>query len=447
MPESMGVMDNFAPSEAAALGERTEGLGKAGRVAGDGDPSFASDRVDAILERGDSWRDWPDAIAQRYSDTATQRFYQEQHFLFMLGLLSCLATIAIDYLIAPSVAQDGFVYRVLAVCPITLLGLYAASRRWTLLTKICLTAAPSAFIAVLVVLAVTAMPEDTAKYLSAMPLIVGLANIVMPFTMRGLFVFDCTLILTAIATLVLSSPFPLVAYLEYVVLLTVVAFSTLPIALRFERLRQRNFLLNLRAETTSHELRAANERLQALSDRDHLTGLANRRCFDRVFDELIEQRAHKSLATDVPPSRIAMLMIDLDHFKAFNDTYGHTSGDECLRIVGHELASIIEREDGVVARYGGEEFVATLCEETPGAVARVAEEIRQRISTMLVPVAPSGRSIVTTSIGIALSEFDGDVNRQHLIKTADAALYNAKRAGRNRVEAIELGPESAKLRA
>ena len=404
----------------------------------DAQAAIALESVDRIIERAEPVRHWPKAIRSRYQETATARFYQEQHFLFMLGLLSCLATIAVDYLIAPSVAKDGFVYRVLAVCPITLLGLFAASRRWSILTKICLTAAPSAFIAVLVVLAVDFSPEDTAKYLSAMPLIVGLANIVMPYTMRELFLFDCALILTAVAALALSAPLPLVAYLEYITLLSVVAFCTLPIALRFERLRQRNFVLNLRARITSERLLQANERLRALSERDHLTGLPNRRCFQREFDELVEARICDDSARAKPHCRIAVMMIDLDHFKAFNDTHGHQAGDECLRLVGRELGQLLDHVDGIAARYGGEEFIAAVCEETLGDVGNVAEEVRHKISTLLIPVGASGRSLVTTSIGIALAPIEGEIDRDELIKTADAALYNAKRAGRNRVKAIEV---------
>ncbi|WP_298471259.1 GGDEF domain-containing protein [uncultured Erythrobacter sp.] len=404
----------------------------------DASSEIALESVDRIIESAEPLRRWPDAIRSRYQETVTKRFYQEQHFLFMLGLLSCLATIAVDYLIAPSVARDGFVYRVLAVCPITLVGLYAASRRWTILTKICMTAAPSAFIAVLVVLAVNLPPENTAQYLTATPLIVGLANIVMPYTMRELVLFNAALIVTAATALVLGSPFPLVAYLDYLVLLTVVALSTLPIALRFERLRQRNFVLNLRSTMTSEKLLQANERLRALSERDPLTGLPNRRCFERVFEEMVEQRLWANTTDGKPQGRIAVLMIDLDHFKAFNDTHGHQAGDGCLRLVGHELGSLLDKAGGVAARYGGEEFVAAVYEEALGDIGRVAEEVRHRISTMLVPVGPSGKSIVTTSIGIALAPMDGEVNREDLIETADAALYNAKRAGRNRVKAIEI---------
>ncbi len=427
----MGAIQTISATDATPVGP-------AQASGPDAHAEIALEDMDRIIERAEPLRRWPDAIRTRYRETATKRFYQEQHFLFMLGLLSCLATIAVDYMIAPSVAHDGFVYRVLAVCPITLVGLYAASRRWTILTKICMTAAPSAFIAALVVLAVNLPPENTAQYLTATPLIVGLANIVMPFTMRELVLFNSALISTAALALIVSSPFPLVAYLDYLTLLTIVAVSTLPIALRFERLRQRNFVLNLRSRITSEKLLQANERLRALSERDHLTGLPNRRCFQREFDELVEKRKSDDAASGKTNGRVAVMMIDLDHFKAFNDTHGHQAGDECLRLVGCELAHLLDHADGIAARYGGEEFVAAVCEETLGDVGRVAEEVRHKISTLLIPVGAGGRSIVTTSIGIALAPIDGEVDRDELIKTADAALYNAKRAGRNRVKAIEV---------
>ncbi|MEL7218694.1 MAG: GGDEF domain-containing protein [Pseudomonadota bacterium] len=436
----MGAIHTISADDATVI----EPVAVTGSAKANAPADIDPERIDAVMASGEPDTHWPAPIQSLYRDEVTERIASDGHFLFLLGLLVCLATILIDVLIDPGIAKEGAVIRILAVAPITLLGLVASARRWTRITAFCVGAAPIAFASVIVHLGVHLPPEDTAKYLAAVCMLVGFANFVLPFSMRGLIIFDIGYIAIAFATNIWSGPGDPAYNLDFLVLLAIIAIATIPIAHRFEKLRQHNFLLNLRARITSHKLLEANERLTALSERDPLTGLPNRRCFQREFDELVEARLcpenPDANANATPRCRIAVLMIDLDHFKAFNDTHGHQAGDECLRLVGRELAQSLDHVDGIATRYGGEEFVAAVCEETLGDVGSVAEEVRHKISSLLIPVGASGRSIVTASIGIALASIDGDIDRDELIKTADAALYNAKRSGRNRVKAIELEP-------
>jgi diguanylate cyclase (GGDEF)-like protein len=175
-------------------------------------------------------------------------------------------------------------------------------------------------------------------------------------------------------------------------------------------------------------LRKVNAELLELSVVDSLTGLTNRRSFDAIFaaEWLRARRAE-------PP--LAVLMIDIDHFKTRNDRYGHLGGDECLRRVAKVLADRRSRPEDVVARYGGEEFVLILPRCNLADAYRIAEETRCAVAALAIPNedAPTSRT-VTVSIGVAShTPMLGDEAKE-LLAAADAALYRAKRLGRNRTE-------------
>jgi diguanylate cyclase (GGDEF)-like protein len=166
-------------------------------------------------------------------------------------------------------------------------------------------------------------------------------------------------------------------------------------------------------------LRQANERLERLSLSDDLTGVANRRAFDRALNEMWKRAARH----DLP---LSIVMLDLDHFKALNDTQGHAAGDEYLRRVARLLQQAI-RDDGddLVARWGGEEFVILLGNTDESAALAVAERMRTAVASLGI----------TASLGVAARAHEGDP--ETLIRRADLALYAAKRAGRNCVRGAE----------
>ncbi len=176
-------------------------------------------------------------------------------------------------------------------------------------------------------------------------------------------------------------------------------------------------------------LRTNLEKATAESRRDFLTGIPNRRAFDEVISELTEasERQFKDLC---------LLMIDIDHFKKFNDTWGHQTGDEVLKVVAKALGQNVRGSD-VVARYGGEEF-ALLLPGTPlnGALV-VAENVRKTIAASKLKRRDSQDELgqITVSIGVARFRIGEGDSVPFLIKRADEALYSAKKGGRNKVVA------------
>ncbi len=172
------------------------------------------------------------------------------------------------------------------------------------------------------------------------------------------------------------------------------------------------------------------EKLRTLSYVDPLTNLANRRRFDEFFlkEWLRSQRNQKSLA---------FIMIDIDNFKLFNDTYGHKQGDDCLKVIADSISSVIKRPGDMVARLGGEEFSVVLPDTTLDGVIKIAEQIRQSVAALNIPHYSSELGIVTISLGIAIHICTQCDNANQLYQQADQALYQAKQAGKNQYMVFE----------
>ncbi|WP_415715445.1 diguanylate cyclase [Maridesulfovibrio sp.] len=172
------------------------------------------------------------------------------------------------------------------------------------------------------------------------------------------------------------------------------------------------------------ELKNANRKLKLLSQMDELTGLYNRRYFD-----LSLEREWKRMQRS--KEQICLMMIDVDHFKSYNDTYGHQSGDTCLQSIAQSIRTGAGRSSDICARYGGEEFALILpSTDLPGGIA-IAENIRMHIEKKHVPHT-TDKGIVTASIGVAAITPDADTSPQQLVQLADKALYKSKQQGRNR---------------
>lgn len=172
-------------------------------------------------------------------------------------------------------------------------------------------------------------------------------------------------------------------------------------------------------------LTEANERLKNIASEDGLTGLTNRRAYDNALE-----RACAQSRRDGTP--LSLLFVDVDHFKAYNDTYGHPAGDNCLRTIGNLLRLNVRRPSDLTARYGGEEFAAILPDTPAEGAMKLAETVRQSILGLGMEHTGTRFGVVTVSIGVATMEAVGSAGPKDLTARADEALYAAKAAGRNR---------------
>jgi diguanylate cyclase (GGDEF)-like protein len=164
--------------------------------------------------------------------------------------------------------------------------------------------------------------------------------------------------------------------------------------------------------------------LRQLSIRDPLTGLYNR----RYMEETLEIETHRAERKE---TTIGVIMLDIDHFKAFNDGFGHAAGDELLRALGGLVLGHLRAGD-IACRYGGEEFVLILPEATADAAHARAEDLRQRVKTLNVQAGEKALGPVSISLGVAVFPLHAN-SRDALLAAADACLYRAKGAGRDRV--------------
>jgi diguanylate cyclase (GGDEF)-like protein/PAS domain S-box-containing protein len=179
-------------------------------------------------------------------------------------------------------------------------------------------------------------------------------------------------------------------------------------------------------KAAEEELQALNTVLKELAATDALTGVPNRRSFDIALDRECRRakRARKS---------VAVIVADVDHFKGYNDRYGHQAGDECLRRVARAMSEVVQRPGDLLARYGGEEFAVILPETDKFGAGLVAENIRRAVEAQAIPHAGATNSLITISVGVGCMSIDRDNMGPVLLQEADQALYEAKNAGRNRV--------------
>jgi diguanylate cyclase len=179
---------------------------------------------------------------------------------------------------------------------------------------------------------------------------------------------------------------------------------------------------------TVEVLERENEQLESLARTDGLTGLPNRPALDAFLSQQVHLRLRGPL-----PGHLGVIMIDIDHFKQLNDTYGHPAGDEVLRSVAAALRQAA-RESDFLARYGGEEFCLVVADATPNTLGRAGERLRAAIAAADVDLGPQGRPRVTASFGGAcLANITATDDASRLIAAADQHLYQAKETGRNRV--------------
>lgn len=185
--------------------------------------------------------------------------------------------------------------------------------------------------------------------------------------------------------------------------------------------------LEQQLESSKRELQSLQQALTMVAveaSRDPVTGLANRRCFDRTIEAIAERAKIDRLP-------FSLLMIDIDHFKRFNDRLGHLIGDSILKLVGSVLNQSA-REDDLVARFGGEEFAMVLANADLDTAVVVAERVRTKIMGREMKRRSTGENLGTITVSVGVASYRTNEDPRNLIKRADACLYEAKATGRNK---------------
>ena len=247
-------------------------------------------------------------------------------------------------------------------------------------------------------------------------------NMLLALRFRHAVLFTCwAFAITAIAILTKPSLDPMLRFAFMVQLATACLFS-LYANYRTERRRCLDYLSSLKARLDAEAAEAARKQFQDLSRTDALTGLPNRRLLSERMDEWFDQEG-----------RVAVLMIDIDHFKLFNDMLGHPAGDDCLRDVAAVFAQVSKGTDMVCARFGGEEFTLAVKDAGDLAAARLARHILQAVERLAIvhPGRSDGVGVVTVSVGVAFKPAGNSASQADIFEAADRALYEAKRRGRN----------------
>lgn len=390
------------------------------------DPDLVASVQDA-LERDTSPRCWPADLRREFQASIAERQFRDHRFLLQLGLAVLVLTAPFDLLLLPGHGTEMLALRLGLVLPLQAIGL-ALPLRFLSLQKLVTGLSVIAFSAVLLI-GLQWAPPVLAAYMAIGPmLVIGMMTPVLSWSSRSIILFLLGFA-AVVATIGIASAAPFMREPAFLALFLATGLIACFIQQRVRALLGRNFLLALQSEGRFAELAQSNARLVELSMQDPLTGLANRRrtidTFSRQYDS----------APAVGEARVAVMMIDLDHFKRFNDSWGHHAGDECLRAAAMEMRHCAGAHGGLAARFGGEEFVLVLRVDGLLQARDVAENLRTAIERIEIPHGSSGRTAsCTASIGVAVHDGQGAPELADLLKRADTALYAAKANGRNRSE-------------
>ncbi|WP_342154930.1 GGDEF domain-containing protein [Methylorubrum sp. SB2] len=183
----------------------------------------------------------------------------------------------------------------------------------------------------------------------------------------------------------------------------------------------------IRRKAAQQTMAVLNAELRQLATMDALTGLGNR----RQFDEILARECRRAARVGKP---LSLLMLDADHFKSFNDRYGHQQGDQALKLIADAMQTALRASSDTAYRIGGEEFAVVLPDTEQASAETVADRLRQAVLGQWMPHAGNPHGLVTISCGVAVLSTGSSDGAAALIAAADKALYEAKRQGRNRVQ-------------
>ncbi len=337
-----------------------------------------------------------------------------------------------DWLLVPEQFDLALRLRLFLFTPAIIVGVFVlpkfaspSLREWLLVGPGVVAAAINAW------LCMTSTDPFAGPYLVSLATIAMFSNSVVRMRFAPAVVLDASILGLYVAAALTMPPSLAPILIPGGLLLACTIVFTLYGCYCQERDDRLNWLLHLRERLLLQDLENANQQLQDASRSDMLTEVANRRHFDEHLAEVWEQVRRDG-------GEVALMMIDVDHFKAYNDRYGHPAGDACLKAVASALRRRLRGPGDLIARYGGEEFIAVLGGTSLQTVHGAAERIRRGIEGLnILHATSSTHAVVTVSIGVAtMTPSAPGASTTRLISAADEALYRAKEGGRNRVFAM-----------
>lgn len=409
-----------------------------GAVGGD-DPLMG--RINQLLEKGFPLMRFPGALEQQFLlDLAEPR---RRHFLIssLISLLIYNGFLIVDYLMTRDTFWLAVQLRIFFFTPLSVFFIYLIWRK----RGIFIHSMPPASLEVIVVSSGLIAAASLAFILSethsvfkfyyhvGFVVVILYGNIVQRLRFWYAVVFSASVLGIHVAGILLLGPFPERLLWPILSIISSAVVFSLTANYVMERDERKRYLLTMRERGVVRELTRTHERLRELSRVDSLTGLYNRRHFQEVLERVWERAQFDG-------GHLSILMVDVDHFKKFNDRYGHPAGDECLAQIAKVLQQTLRRPDDMVARYGGEEFIALLPQTEASYAVVVADRIRAAVEALHMRHESSTSShFVTVSVGVASCRADFLLKSSALIAAADQALYQAKHEGRNRVCTQDVG--------
>ncbi|MGI4756520.1 MAG: GGDEF domain-containing protein, partial [Janthinobacterium lividum] len=322
----------------------------------------------------------------------------------------------------------GLIFRVAVFTPLVVACLFFLRRPFGALLQCLSATVPLLFNTVFVTLLARVTPQPFAdRYLlgAAVGIMAQTLLVPIPFLFSTAALVGATGLLAMVSLMHLGRGFFPPVTPDLVFFVSGVGVCFLYQRYKLEQSTRKDYLLSESKHLHMQEVLSANAHLERLSSLDSLTGVFNRRYLDAALIRLWNVAKENE-------RWIAVLIVDIDHFKRVNDTHGHQHGDFCLEHVAQVLQVSIRAGVDTVARYGGEEFVALLPDADGNLAEEIASRIRQQVEGLCL--SSSAKCVVTVSIGIAaLRGGQSELTLPDFIATADSALYQAKRSGRNRV--------------
>jgi diguanylate cyclase (GGDEF)-like protein len=378
------------------------------------------------VRRAAPW--FPPALEARFEEDTGAARVRDLRFAMVLGSVFYFSTVLMDPVFVPDLGWGGLWLRALAL-PFMAIDLLYGSKASSPVREGLLTLTACVVVTILAVIpAISSDPFAPFAFATAIFAVVyANTTVVLRFRIACAFTLYCVAAITAMLLWREGGATPLALAITLQVVIAS-AFSLIA-NYRIEWSARLSYLLGSREAMRLTALAADRETFKTLSSTDELTQLANRGAFNRACAAELAAPSNQGIPA-------TLLMIDVDHFKRYNDHYGHLAGDQCLRAVARRISDTVRSANDVVARYGGEEFVVFSCGIGSARATHLAERICEAVSDLALPHEnrDDGAEHVTISVGVASTTIGAGCSLEQLIRSADRGLYAAKRGGRNRVE-------------